>query len=190
MKESELLVGLRQQDPKAFAILFDLYSDKVFRLAVGLLEDDFEAECVVQDAFLRLIERLDQFEGRSQLGTWLYRVAYNLTMDRLRKRQPMISINSDDEEEKLPIPQRITNWQNLPEHILTTESLAEELDRAIASLPEKYRIIFMLREIEEMSVTETAVITNLTPANVKVRLHRARLLLRERLTEKFEASLL
>ncbi|MEJ2749891.1 MAG: sigma factor, partial [Anaerolineae bacterium] len=79
--ENQLLTALRQRDPAAFTRLFDMYSDKVYRLAFGLLEDENEAEGVVQDAFMRLLERLDQCEGRSKLGTWLYRVAYNLSID-------------------------------------------------------------------------------------------------------------
>lgn len=189
MTESDLLAQLRRRDTDAFATLFDMYSDKVYRLAVGLLEDDYEAECVVQDAFMRLFERLDQFNGRSQIGTWLYRIAYNLTMDRLRQRHPTISMETAEDEE-LPLPQLLTDWQTWPEQILDQENLTDVLDQAISSLPEMYRVVFMLREIEGMSMIETAEITNLTPANVKVRLHRARLLLRESLTAQLEGDLL
>jgi RNA polymerase sigma-70 factor (ECF subfamily) len=187
MNDADLLAALRRRDPDAFSVLFEAYSDKVYRLALGMLEDEAEAEGVVQDAFLRLFERLDQFEARSKLSTWLYRVAYNLTIDRLRKRRPTLSMDDPDTDE-LPLPQVLVDWRQWPERILSDEELTAELDKAIASLPEKYRAVFMLREIEGLSVAETAVITHVTPANVKVRLHRARLLLRERLAESMMAS--
>ena len=105
LNEQELLSALRNRDADAFAILFETYSDRIYRLAVGLLEDESEAEGVVQDAFIRLFEKLDQFEGRSKLGTWLYRVAYNLCQDRLRKRRPVSSLAIDlDDDEAIPVP--------------------------------------------------------------------------------------
>ena len=95
LNEREMVAALRRRDPAAFSQLFETYSDKVYRLAVGLLEDETEAEGVVQDTFMRLFEKLDQFEGRSKLSTWLYRVAYNLCQDRLRKRRPVSSLAMD-----------------------------------------------------------------------------------------------
>lgn len=186
--EQELVAALRRREPAAFAALFDAYSDKVYRLAVGLLEDETEAECVVQDTFLRILERLDQFEERAQLSTWLYRVAYNLTIDRLRQRRPTVMMADEADDDMIPGPVVLVDWEHLPEALLTASELAVELDKAIAALPEKFRIVFVLREIEGLSTEETAVITQLSLSAVKVRLHRARLFLRERLAESFAMS--
>ena len=183
MNEEELLTALRRRDPDAFTILFETYSDKVFRLAVGLLEDETEAEGVVQDSFLRLFERLDQFEGRSKLSTWLYRVAYNISIDRLRKRRPTVPLADELEDDDTPSPVILADWRDAPERLLTAAEIKDELDKAIASLPQKYKVVFTLRDIEGLSTRETAVITNLSTSAVKVRLHRARLFLRERLAE-------
>ena len=183
MNEEELLTALRRRDPDAFTILFEEYSDKLFRLAVGLLENEAEAEGVVQDSFLRLFERLDQFEGRSKLSTWLYRVAYNISIDRIRKRRPTVALADEFEDDDTPSPVILADWRDVPERLLTAAEIKDELDKAIASLPQKYKVVFTLRDIEGLSTRETAVITDLSTSAVKVRLHRARLFLRERLAE-------
>ena len=186
--EQELVAALRRREPDAFETLFETYSDKAYRLAVGLLENETEADCVVQDTFLRVLERLDQFEARAQLSTWLYRVAYNLSIDRLRQRRPTVTMADDADDDMIPSPAVLVDWEHLPEDLLTESELAVELNTAIAALPEKFRGVFILREIEGLSTEETAVITNLSLSAVKVRLHRARLFLRERLAETFAMS--
>jgi RNA polymerase sigma-70 factor (ECF subfamily) len=186
--EQELVAALRRREPDAFETLFETYSDKAYRLAVGLLENETEADCVVQDTFLRVLERLDQFEERAQLSTWLYRVAYNLSIDRLRQRRPTVTMADDADDDMISSPAVLVDWEHLPEELLTESELAVELNTAIAALPEKFRVVFILREIEGLSTEETAVITNLSLSAVKVRLHRARLFLRERLAESFAMS--
>lgn len=183
MDEKELLAALRRRDSDAFTILFETYSDKVYRLAVGLLENEAEAEGVVQDSFLRLFERLDQFEGRSKISTWLYRVAYNISIDQLRKRRPTVALGDELDDDEAPSPVILVDWRDVPERLLTAAEIKEELDKAIATLPQKYKVVFTLRDIEGLSTRETAVITDLSLSAVKVRLHRARLFLRERLAE-------
>lgn len=181
--EQELVTALRRRDPDAFAYLFENYSDKVYRLAAGLLNDDMDAEGVVQESFLRLFERLDQFAGHSKISTWLYRVAYNIALDHLRQHRPTLSLESGEDDTDIPLPVVLADWRDVPERLLTKAEVQMELDKAIAALPEKYRAVFILREIEELSTEETAVVTNLSTSAVKVRLHRARLFLRERLAE-------
>ncbi len=182
LDERQLLIALRKRDPDAFTQLFDSYSDKIYRLALGLLGNETEAEGVVQDAFIRLLERLDQFEGRSKLATWLYRVAYNLCMDRLRQRRPTLALADEaDEDETLPTPVVFYDWRNAPERWMDADELTKEMDRAIASLPAKLKAVFILREIEGVSTQETAQILAISVSAAKVRLHRARLTLRERL---------
>ena len=187
LSEQELLSALRRREADAFTVLFETYSDKIYRLSVGLLENEAEAEGIVQETFLRFFERLDQFEGRSKVGTWLYRVAYNASIDRLRQHQPLLSVDFVDDDDSLSMPAAFTDWSQWPEGLLTDAEVTAELDKAIASLPEKYRAVFILREIEGLSTQETAEITDLSVSAVKVRLHRARLDLRERLTESLMA---
>lgn len=181
--EQLLLAALRQREAQAFATLFELYSDKIYRLALSLLKEEAAAEGVVQDAFLRLIKRLDQFEGRSGLGTWLYRIAYNLSVDRLRQRRPEVILDDEGEDGRLPAPIHVVDWTQWPEQLLSDAEVTAELDKAIAALPEKFRVVFVLREVEGLSTEETAQITGLSLSATKVRLHRARLFLREQLTQ-------
>ena len=184
--EQELLAALRRRDATAFSQLFEAYSDRVYRLAVGLLENEVEAEGVVQDTFMRLIERLDQFEGRSKLSTWLYRVAYNLCQDRLRKRKPISTLVEEvDDEGTIPTPTILIDWEQLPERCLTAAEISRELDEAIATLPPKLKAVFILREIEGLSTQACAEALDISVSATKVRLHRARLLLREQLATYF-----
>lgn len=184
--EQELLAALRRRDATAFSQLFEAYSDRVYRLAVGLLESEVEAEGVVQDTFMRLIERLDQFEGRSKLSTWLYRVAYNLCQDRLRKRKPISTLVEEvDDEGTIPTPTILIDWEQLPERCLTAAEISRELDEAIATLPPKLKAVFILREIEGVSTQACAEALDISVSATKVRLHRARLLLREQLATYF-----
>lgn len=183
--EEELLARLRRRDPEAFSYLFETYADKIYRVAVGVVRDEEEAEGVVQETFLRLFQRLEQFEGRSKLSTWLYRVAYNLSIDRVRKRRPQVSLDDDSGDEPLPAPVILADWRQAPEQQLSDAEVAEALDAAIAGLNEKYRTVFVLREVEGLSTVETAEVIGIKPGAVKVRLHRARLFLRERLSQTF-----
>lgn len=189
--ERELISRLRRQDSEAFASLFDIYSDKIFRLAMGLLENEDEAEGVVQESFLRLFEKLDQFKGEARLSTWLYRVAYNASIDKLRKRRPTQTLReeSDDDEQLAILPTILTDWSQAPEILFASAEAQAQLERNIAELPERLRSTFILREIEGLSTAETAQILAIEEGAVKVRLHRARLLLRERLSSYFEERL-
>lgn len=186
LNERELLEALRHRNPVAFNQLFEMYSDKIYRLAVGLLEDEAAAEEVIQDTFMRLFERLDQFEGRSKLGTWLYRVAYNLCQDRLRTRKPILPLILDyGDDDTIPIPTILIDWGQVPEHCLTEAEIKMELDKAISTLPPKLRAVLILREVEGLSTQESADVLEISISAAKVRLHRARLLLREQLATYF-----
>lgn len=185
--DQNLLAALRRRDADAFAALFELYSDKIFRLALGLLGDEDEAEGIVQDTFLRLFEKLDQFEGRSQLGTWLYRVAYNTSIDRLRQRRPTLALADETEaEDNAPVmPALLIDWSQAPESLFDSGETQAQLEAAVGHLPHRLRGAFILREIEGLSTTEAAAVLGITEGAVKVRLHRARLLLREELSGYF-----
>ncbi len=183
LDEQQLVTDLCRRDPEAFAALFEAYSDKVYRLAMGLLHDEDEAEGVVQDAFLRLFEHLDQFEARARLSTWLYRIVYNLCQDRLRHRRPIVPFAEDDPDEpdSLPPPVILADWRQAPERMLDSAELTAELDKAIATLPPKLRTVFLLREVEGLSLEEITAVLDIAMSAAKVRLHRARLQLREQL---------
>jgi RNA polymerase sigma-70 factor (ECF subfamily) len=182
--------ALRAGDPAALSALFETYADRLYRLALGLLRDPAEAEDVVQETFLSTIKHLDRFEGRSSLGTWLYRVAYNASIDRLRRRtdDPLPPDEPGEDPEtgvSLPLPKSIVDWAGTPERWQADREVAAEIDRAIAKLPQSLRVVFLLRDVEGLSTEETAEALGLSEGATKVRLHRARLAMRERLSVYF-----
>lgn len=178
-----LLPALRRRTPEAFQELFDLYSDKLFRLTAGMCGSDEDAEDVVQESFLRFFESLDRFEGRSAIGTWLYRAAHNACIDRLRRQRPTLELAEEDpEEDDLPMPTILADWEHLPEDLQAQAEFQAQLHAAIAELPPRLRAAFLLRDVEELSTEEAAQVLEIEPGALKVRLHRARLLLRERLS--------
>lgn len=146
-----------------------------------------EAEEVLQETFISAFKALGGFEGRSQLGTWLYRIAYNAALMRLRRRRP--PTESLDEplvtEEGESLPRQFVDWGSIPDNLLLNQELRTVLSGALATLPETLRSVFVLRDIEGLSTLETADALGLTETNVKVRLHRARLALREKLSGYF-----
>jgi len=188
--DAAILRALQAGDTGALAALFDAYADRLYRLALGLLHNPDEAEDVVQETFLKALTHLDRFEGRSRLSTWLYRVAYNASMDRLRRQgeSALPAAEGDDREaDAVPLPQVLVEWRT-PEEILIDAEARAALDEAIQALSESLRIVFVLRDIEGLSTAETAEVLGISPGAVKVRLHRARLALRERLAALFAGS--
>lgn len=180
----KLLASLRERSPEAFQALFELYSDKMYRLAVSIVGDENDAEDVVQETFIKFFEKIETFEGRSSIGTWLYRVTHNASIDRVRRKNSGAMLASDlpEVEEGLPMPERIASWDVSVTAHYEQQELVAILDAAMQTLPEKLRAAFFLRDIEEMSTEEAAEVLEITSGAVKVRLHRARLLMREQLT--------
>jgi RNA polymerase sigma-70 factor (ECF subfamily) len=188
--EAELLEGLRAGEPAAFRRLLELNSANVYSVALKLLGDEQEAEDVLQETFMSAFQAIGRFEGRSKLSTWLYRIAYNASLMRLRKRKQMTEFSLDqplvpDGEDEQSVSRHLVDWSTVPDDQLLTAEAREEMDRAIAELPETLRAAFVLRDIQGLSGAETAEVLGITVQAVKNRLHRARLRLRDRLSEYF-----
>jgi RNA polymerase sigma-70 factor (ECF subfamily) len=189
-EEAILLTGLRARDPAAYREFVELHSANVYNVALKVLGDQQEAEDVLQETFLRAFEALDRFEGRSKLSTWLYRIAYNASLMRLRKRKRMTAFSLDQPQRELAESvekgsRYLVDWSTLPDDELLTVEARQEMDRAIAELPESLRSTFVLRDIQGLSGAETAEVLGITVQAVKNRLHRARLWLRDRLSGYF-----
>ena len=182
--EATLIAALRQRDSQALSVLFEAWSDPLFRLAAGLLRDEQAAEDVVQSTFVSLLRHVDTFDGRARLSTWLYRVAYNDCMGRLRASVETEDVDAWDESEFLP--PTLIDWRTLPEAVVTSAEARAEMMRAIGQLTPALHAVFTLRDIEGLSVRDTAEALGLSEAAVKVNLHRARLCLREQLAGYFE----
>ena len=176
-------------DKRAFAQLVSQYEQRVYNLARKMMRDQQDAEDVLQETFISVFRNLGSFHGDSSFSTWLYRIATNASLMKLRARkEPPLSldepIESDDGASALP--REIVDWGITPEEALLSGETRAQMDAAIARLPETLRAVFVLRDIEGLSVQETADVLEISVPNVKTRLHRARLLLREMLSLYFK----
>lgn len=188
--ETKLVELLRAGDPGAFRTLVELNSARVYHVALKLLGDEQEAEDVLQETFLNAFKAIPRFEGRSSLSTWLYRIAYNASLMRLRKRRQMTTFSLDEtpaaeDESGEALSPLLVDWSAMPDEQLLTAEARQEIDRAIADLPEPLRAAFILRDIHGLSGAEAAEVLGISVQAVKNRLHRARLQLRDRLSAYF-----
>jgi RNA polymerase sigma-70 factor (ECF subfamily) len=157
------------------------YSGRIYGLALRLTQNRQDAEDVLQETFLKVMQRLDTFEGRSAIYTWIHRIATNIALGKLRRLRSIPDVDiapQDFEELAAGLSAASSNYFH---DLEDTEFFRETMDRAIARVPEPLRVVFILRDVEGLSTKETADLLEITPANVKVRLMRARIQLRNRL---------
>jgi len=191
--DAELVARAQAKDFAAFEELLDRYEDKVFRLAYRFVRNETEAQEILQDTFLSIWRKLHTFKGDAQFSSWLYRVAANAALMRLRaqRRHPEIST------EELPVgyldnngqlPAIGENWARRPDDQLQSEELRDHIQQAVDALPELYRTVFLIRDVEGLSTEETAEVLNISVPTVKTRLHRARIALRDAIGDYFHAG--
>jgi RNA polymerase sigma-70 factor (ECF subfamily) len=185
-----LVERLRHGDATALEKLMARYTDRVYRLAHGITGNAADAEEVVQDVFLTVFRKIHTFEGRAALGSWIYRVATNAALIKRRGRRAVWEVPLDPSLPAfLPDGHRAgdpaflkADWSQTPEANLLSQETRELLHRAIADLPEQYRAIVVLRDVQGLSNEEVAEVVGESVACVKSRLHRARMALREQLS--------
>lgn len=185
------LEALAAGDRAEFPRLVDAYSSPIYRLGLRMLGNPQDAEDVLQNTFISVLTHIPEFEGRSSLATWLYRIAANEALMLLRKKKPEVNLDdldTNEETEDLQ-PTQFLDWSALPEDQLLSGEGKKLLDRAIETLPEPMRLVFLLRDVEGLSIRETAEALSLTETNVKTRLLRARLFLREQLSAYYRERL-
>ena len=186
------LEALRSGDREAFAHLVDQTSGHVYRVALQILGDEQDAEDVLQETYIKALRALPDFEGRSSLTTWLYRIAVNEALMLARKRKPQeVSVEDsapfDAEAESEGM--EIVDFCCLPESELLSSESRQFLDRAVRNLPEGLRVVFVMRDLEGLSIQDTAEALGISESNVKTRLLRARLRLRQELSVYFGEKL-
>jgi RNA polymerase sigma-70 factor (ECF subfamily) len=181
------LEALHKGDPEEFSRLVDAYSSKIYRLAIKMLNQQQDAEDILQETFLKAYRGLKSFDGRSKLSTWLFRIATNEALMVIRRKHPeVVSIDEPVEtEEGEQEPIQIIDWCCLPENELLSEETKEKLDAAVQKLPARLKVVFLLRDINDLSTHETAEVLGLSDTAVKTRLSRARLRLSEELSAYF-----
>jgi RNA polymerase sigma-70 factor (ECF subfamily) len=177
LSDEEVVARVLGGELSLFEVLMRRHNQKLFRVVRSIVQSDTEAEDVVQDAYVRAYTHLGQFEQRSSFATWLTRIAFNEALARKRAQQRLVEIDSIQESDEATMKFLKSNAAT-PEEDALAGSLSVMLEGAVDSLPESYRSVFMLREIEGMSTAETAECLDLSEEAVKVRLHRGRAILR------------
>lgn len=183
--EAKMLAGIVAGDTGLFHELIRPYERTVYMVALGMLKDQGEAEDAAQEAFLKAYCALGKFRAESKFSTWLISIAINEARSRLRKRKSSKTESldagweGDGEETATVSPAALTDWREIPSELLERGEVRAMLTTAVSELPEIYREIFMLREVEELSVNEASAALGISVALVKVRLHRARMMLQK-----------
>jgi RNA polymerase sigma-70 factor, ECF subfamily len=188
LSDEELVESAKQGDPDAFPQLVKKYSRRILRVGRNITNNDEDAEDVLQETFLKAYTHLDGFQGNSKFYTWLVRIAMNEALMKLRKRKgdKVVSLDEQLDTGEDTVTREVAVWEGNPEDRYSQDEIRGILDKSIASLPEAFRTVFTLRDVEEMSTEETAEVLNLSIPAVKSRLLRARLQLREKLTRQFK----
>jgi RNA polymerase sigma-70 factor (ECF subfamily) len=186
----DLIQAINSGQAEKFHDLVKRYEQKLYNFSLRMCRNPSDAEDMIQDTFLNVFKYLKNFRYETKFKNWLYKVAASTCIKKRRKSKfaPDKELSLDeflpsDEAEK---PDTVPEWAMLPLDKLLNDELARVINKTILALPKKYRVVIILRDIEGFSTAETAQILNLSPANVKVRLHRARLYLRDKLKGYFE----
>ena len=180
--ESSLIARICKGESSLFATLVKPYERRVYVAALALLRNDADAQDVAQEAILKAFANLRQFRGESKFSTWLIQITVNEARMRQRKQHAQLFeplVESNDEEEGTYTPRDFADWREIPSEALERSEIRTLLAKALASLAQKYREVFILRDVEQMSIEEAAEALNISIASVKTRLLRARLMLRD-----------
>ncbi|MDQ0163441.1 RNA polymerase sigma factor SigW [Bacillus alveayuensis] len=173
---------IKKGDQDAFADIVDLYKDKIYQLCYRMLGNAHEAEDIAQEAFIRAFINIHSFDTKKKFSTWLYRIATNLSIDRIRKKKPDFYLDAElSGTERLTMYSQIASNDLLPEEELESMEIQDTIQKEILKLPEKYRSVIVLKYIEELSLQEISEILNVPIGTVKTRIHRGREALRKQL---------
>jgi len=190
LSDDELVSLAKERDEDAVRLLVRRYNQRLFRIARGVIRDEAEAEDVVQATYVRAFTHLDRFRGEAAFSTWLTRIALNEAYGRVRRKRPTVELCEIDAPAEggqvimFPMTPRPTD----PEAAASRQQIRELLEASLDRLPEAFRMVFILRELEELSVEETAALLGLKPETVKTRLFRARRLMRTEIEKTISAN--
>lgn len=185
LPDKEIVRRILAGDGSSFELLMRRYNQRVFRVVRSIVRDDDEAEDVVQESYVRAFEHLSQFAGRATFATWLTKIAVNEALARKRRHKVIQYMDLDDPKNVNLHPHHVNGQAD---HRACNSELRAVLTHAIDSLPDELRTVFTLRVVEELDTDETAACLEISESNVKVRLHRARSLLKERIDEQIGAG--
>jgi len=186
LSDEEVVERVLAGDTALYEVVMRRYNTRLYRVTRAILKNDGEAEDVMQDAYVRAFQHLGQFEGRAKFSTWLTRIAVHEALARARKAKRFE--DWDDMNESMQNEIAATPQTSNPESETASVEMSKILEQAIESLPQQYRTVVMMRDVEEMTTAETAECLSLTEENVKVRLHRAHGMLRKELYQTARIS--
>jgi RNA polymerase sigma-70 factor (ECF subfamily) len=184
LPDAEVVERVRRGETALFEILMRRHNQRVYRVARAVVRDETEAEDVMQQAYINAFVHLDQFEDRAQFSTWLTRIAVHEALSRRRRADAQGARAAGTVDEVGDAAGGVESGQPDPERLAYSGELGRVLEEAIDGLPEPYRMVFMLREIEELNTSETSAALDLSDEAVKTRLHRARGMVRRALTAR------
>ena len=183
MDEQQLILEAHTGNNNALAELVKKYEKTVYSFAFKVCRNPEKAQNIMQETFMSMVKSLKQFDGKSKLSTWLYKITVNHCLMEYRKRKrEFVSFDDDD---ALINESSIADWDSIPSLSIENKELKKVLDEAIQKLSPEYRIVFLLRDVEGLSTEETGKITELSVPAVKSRLHRARAFLRKEISQTF-----
>ena len=183
MDEQQLILEAQAGNNNALAELIKKYEKTVYSFAFKVCRNPEKAQNIMQETFMSMVKSLKQFDGKSKLSTWLYKITVNHCLMEYRKRKrEFVSFDDDD---ALISESSIADWDSIPSLSIENKELKKVLDEAIQKLSPEYRIVFLLRDVEGLSTEETGKITELSVPAVKSRLHRARAFLRKEISQTF-----
>lgn len=188
--EAEMIAGILAGETRLYHELIRPHERSVYLMALSYVKNEADAEDVAQEAFVRAFRNLASFRAESKFGTWLISITLNEARNHLR-RQSVIRIESLDKppDENKPIsPALLRDWREIPSEAVERAEVRKLIQQAVEELPDIYREVFLLRDIEELNINETAKVLNLSIASVKVRLHRARLMLQKTLAPQLKRT--
>ena len=184
ISDQEIITRILGGEKNLYALIVRRYNQRLYRIAMSIINDDTEAEDVMQVTYISAYENLGKFAFKASFSTWLTRILINESLLRLKKRGKSIHMNDDIMDKEIYQQHRIEVQTPVAKMLNTELKLA--LEEAIRQLPEKYRTVFVMREIEDMNIAETQDCLDISAVNVKVRLNRAKILLRESLSEFYK----
>ena len=189
-KDFDLIRAINTGQTDKFHDLVKRYEQKLYNFSLRMCRDHSDAEDMIQETFLNVFRYLKDFRYETKFKNWLYKVAASTCIKKRRKSKfaPEKELSLDDflPANETEVPDHVPDWALMPLDKLLNQELSSTINQEILSLPKKYRLVIVLRDIEGFSTAETAQILSLSPSNVKVRLHRARLYLRDKLKGYFE----
>ena len=186
--EGQMIAAIIAGDSQLFHELIRPYERRVYAMALSFLHNEADAEDAAQEAFLKAFRKLASFRGEAKFGTWLISITLNEARSRIRHRDAvkMESLDEPPDDQGHTSPALLRDWKEIPSEALERKEVRGLLQKAITALPLIYREVFQLRDIEQLSVNEAAAALGITTASVKVRLHRARMMLQKNLAPQLK----